>query len=75
MPLKRLAFIDLETTGANPLLDRITEIGIVEVDGDRVSTWSTLVNPERTIPAFIQRAHRHRRPHGGRRPHLRPSGG
>jgi DNA polymerase-3 subunit epsilon len=55
MPLERLAFIDLETTGANPLLDRITEIGIVEVDGDRVSTWSTLVNPERTIPAFIQR--------------------
>lgn len=51
---QRLAFIDLETTGANPTLDRITEIGIVEVEGDRVSTWSTLVNPERAIPAFIQ---------------------
>lgn len=51
----RLAFIDLETTGANPQLDRVTEIGIVEVDGDRVSTWTTLVNPERPIPAFIQR--------------------
>lgn len=51
----RLAFIDLETTGANPVLDRITEIGIVEVDGDRVATWSTLVNPERPIPHFIQR--------------------
>lgn len=50
----RLAFIDLETTGANPLLDRVTEIGIVEVDGDRVSTWTTLVNPERPIPGFIQ---------------------
>lgn len=51
---QRLAFIDLETTGANPVRDRITEIGIVEVDGDVVSTWSTLVNPERTIPQFIQ---------------------
>ncbi|OYY92743.1 MAG: ethanolamine utilization protein [Hydrogenophilales bacterium 28-61-23] len=51
---QRLAFIDLETTGANPVRDRITEIGIVEVDGDRVSTWSTLVNPEQPIPQFIQ---------------------
>lgn len=50
----RLAFIDLETTGANPVRDRITEIGIVMVEGDQVSTWSTLVNPERPIPAFIQ---------------------
>lgn len=51
----RLAFIDLETTGANPAHDRITEIGVVEVDGDTVSRWSTLVNPERAIPEFIQR--------------------
>jgi DNA polymerase-3 subunit epsilon len=51
----RIAFIDLETTGANPAQDRITEIGIVEVDGDSVSRWSTLVNPERSIPEFIQR--------------------
>lgn len=51
---ERLAFVDLETTGANPVWDRITEIGVVEVDGDRVSTWNTLVNPERPIPEFIQ---------------------
>jgi DNA polymerase-3 subunit epsilon len=51
---QRLVFIDLETTGANAARDRITEIGIVEVDGDRVSTWSTLVNPDRPIPEFIQ---------------------
>ena len=51
----RIAFIDLETTGANPASDRITEIGIVEVDGESVSRWSTLVNPERSIPEFIQR--------------------
>ena len=50
-----LAFIDLETTGANPAIDRITEIGLIEVVEGRVARWSTLVNPERPIPEFIQR--------------------
>lgn len=54
MDPRRLAFIDLETTGANPTRDRITEIGIIQVDGDTVSTWSTLVNPCRPIPEFVQ---------------------
>jgi DNA polymerase-3 subunit epsilon len=54
MTPEHLAFIDLETTGANPLRDRITEIGVVEVDGDRVTTWNTLVNPGRPIPGFIR---------------------
>jgi len=51
---EKLIFIDLETTGANPLVDRITEIGIVEVQGEQVSHWSTLVNPQTPIPPFIQ---------------------
>jgi DNA polymerase-3 subunit epsilon len=50
----KLVFIDLETTGANPALDRITEIGIVEVNAGQVNRWSTLVNPEISIPPFIQ---------------------
>jgi DNA polymerase-3 subunit epsilon len=50
-----LAFVDLETTGATPARDRITEIGIVTVAGDgRVSEWSSLVNPQQPIPGFIQ---------------------
>lgn len=49
-----LVFVDLETTGANPLRDRITEIGIVQVQGDRVESWSSLVNPDVAIPPFIQ---------------------
>ena len=50
-----LAFVDLETTGAIPTRDRITEIGIVEVAEDgSVSEWSTLVNSETPIPSFIQ---------------------
>lgn len=52
---EKLIFIDLETTGINPVSDRITEIGIVEVDATgKVSRWSTLVNPEVPIPPFIQ---------------------
>jgi len=50
----RLAFVDLETTGANPVSDRITEIGIVAVDGDRVTRWNSLVNPGCRIPPYIQ---------------------
>ena len=50
-----LIFLDLETTGASPSFDRITEIGLVEVDrGDFVGEWSTLVNPGRGIPTNIQ---------------------
>ena len=51
----RLAFVDLETTGATATVDRITEIGIVEVDEDgSVREWSSLVNPHCRIPEFIE---------------------
>ncbi len=53
--LEKLLFVDLETTGANRLNDRITEIGIVTVDIDgSVDHWSSFVNPGITIPPFIQ---------------------
>ena len=55
---RRCAFVDLETTGTSAARERITEIGIVSVEFDgeraRVSEWSTLINPERPIPAEIQ---------------------
>lgn len=55
MNFDKLVFVDLETTGANPVSDRITEIGLVEVDAKGNAThWSSLVNPEIPIPAFIQ---------------------
>lgn len=54
MDLERLAFVDLETTGANPVSDRITEIGVVIVEGDTVTSWNSLVNPGCRIPPFIQ---------------------
>ena|SRR5206468_1789175 len=52
---RKLIFVDLETTGANQLTDRITEIGIVCVERGVVEQWSTLVNPEMPIPPFIER--------------------
>ena len=50
-----LAIVDLETTGGSPGWDRVTEIAVLEVDAFEVtSEWSTLVNPETSIPAAIQ---------------------
>jgi len=50
-----LAIVDLETTGAHPAWDRVTEIAVLEIeDGDVTAEWSTLVNPGMPIPAAIQ---------------------
>jgi DNA polymerase III subunit epsilon len=47
--------LDLETTGGNPVQDRITEIAAVRIEnGLEVDRWSTLVNPGTAIPPFIQ---------------------
>lgn len=52
---EHLIFIDLETTGANALRDRITEVGFCEVyNGELVRKWSSLVNPETQISPFIE---------------------
>jgi len=48
------AIIDVETTGGVAKYERITEIAIVVHDGDKVvNTFSTLLNPERSIPRQI----------------------
>jgi DNA polymerase-3 subunit epsilon len=48
---KKLAFLDVETTGLNPDIgDRVCEVGIIVCDGfDVVEEYSQLVNPERPI--------------------------
>lgn len=51
----RLAIVDLETTGTRPARDRITEIGVIEIERfEVVSEWSTLVNPGVALPTEIQ---------------------
>ncbi len=47
----KYAIIDVETTGGVARFERITEIAIVLHDGRQVlDTFSTLLNPERSIP-------------------------
>ena len=51
---KEYAIIDVETTGGKASRCRITEIGIVIFDGEKVvESWESLVNPETWIPAGI----------------------
>lgn len=51
----RLAFVDIETTGSRATRDRITEIAIkVWEKGETIKEWQSLVDPEVSIPPFIQ---------------------
>lgn len=48
------AIIDIETTGGSALAEKITEIAVYLHDGQQITgEWSSLINPERTIPYFI----------------------
>ena len=49
--LERLAFVDVETSGASPAHDRIVEIGVVLLDGGTVRHWGTLLDsqPDRGV--------------------------
>ena len=50
-----LAIVDLETTGTRPAADRVTEIGVLEIERfEVVSEWSTLVNPGVPVPSEVQ---------------------
>lgn len=51
---RKLAFVDIETTGTRAFYDRIIEIGILRVeDNEIVDTFQTLINPEGMIPREI----------------------
>ncbi|MFN7252240.1 MAG: ATP-dependent DNA helicase DinG [Anaerobacillus sp.] len=53
---QKYVVVDLETTGNNPRKgDRIIQIGVVVVEeGEIVNRFSSFINPEIEIPAFIQ---------------------
>ena len=49
-----IVVLDIETTGLDSQNDAIIEIGAVRFNGKRVEDeWSTLVNPNKPIPAMI----------------------
>ncbi len=45
----RIAFVDIETTGLGHARQRIAEIGVVTLDGNGVSEWTTLLDPGRRV--------------------------
>ena len=48
------AVVDIETSGGRAQVDKITEIAIYIHDGRRVvDEFTTLINPEVSIPPFI----------------------
>jgi DNA polymerase-3 subunit epsilon len=50
------SIVDIEATGGNAKIGRITEIAIYCFDGEKVTgEYSSLVNPERPIPAYVQK--------------------
>lgn len=51
--LPNLIFLDLETTGATPMVDRIIEIGLIKIENGEATEWKTFVNPGVPIPPFI----------------------
>jgi DNA polymerase III subunit epsilon len=56
-PLSSVTFcvVDLETTGGSPLDDAITEVGALKVRcGEVVGTFQSLVNPGRSVPAYVR---------------------
>lgn len=50
------SIVDVEATGGNAKTDRLTEIAIFLFDGKNVvDKFSSLINPERSIPPYVQR--------------------
>ena len=55
--IKNYLLLDLETTGPDPELDSIIELGMVRVtDGEIVNQARTLINPETAIPPEVTAA-------------------
>lgn len=52
-PEHAYAVVDVETTGLNPLRERVIEIGVLLLDPalELEGSWSTLINPERHVTA------------------------
>lgn len=53
-----ILFVDTETTGIDPMEDRVVELAMaLMLDGDVRWAYTTLVNPQRPIPAGASQVH------------------
>lgn len=51
----KIAFVDIETTGARPMYDKVLEIGILRIENNKlVKTYQSLFNPNSYISPFIE---------------------
>jgi DNA polymerase-3 subunit epsilon len=49
-----LAIVDVETTGMSARYNRVIEIAIIRVEGNKIiDTFTSCINPETHIPSFI----------------------
>jgi DNA polymerase III epsilon subunit-like protein len=55
---RTFAFVDVETTGIDPSVDRVVDFACVVVrGGKRIASYESLVNPGRPIPAVASAIH------------------
>ena len=52
----KMVILDIETTGGKATYHRIIEIGLLIVDdGKLIERWQSFINPETSLPPFIQK--------------------
>ena len=52
----KMVILDVETTGGKATYHRIIEIGLLIVeDGKLIERWQSFINPETSLPPFIQK--------------------
>ena len=50
------SIVDIEATGGNASIGKITEIAIYRFDGEKITdSFTSLVNPQMKIPIYVQR--------------------
>lgn len=50
------SIVDIEATGGNASIGKITEVAIYRFDGEKIiDSFSSLVNPQMKIPIYVQR--------------------
>ena len=53
---EKMVLLDLETTGGKATHHRIIEIGLIVIEhGEVIERWQSFVDPETTLPPFIQK--------------------